>query len=240
MGVATWCPLGRARRPSRLGRSATRLSVPASGTRVVQALSCGVARSKGSTARSVGSKRFAETVFASSLAGFHRLWPTARHVEAEAVTWVERNSIGSTGCITATVASSTSPSLTDLTGTPIAVVTTVPHTSAKGYLLVTATGAVSSFGAATAWGRGEPPSERACRGCGLDPDRRRVLTLASDCGISGFEKAKFYGSAVGMAKNPVVGIAVTPTGKGYALVSSPGAIYGFGAAHRSAPWRRSA
>ena len=82
----------------------------------------------------------------------------------------------STGCVTATVNGSTSPTLAQLTGTPIA-----------------ATAALSGSG---------------------------YWSVASDGGVFSYGDANFYGSTGSIHLNkPIVGMAPTPSGKGYWLVA---------------------
>ena len=53
--------------------------------------------------------------------------------------------------------------------------------------------------------------------------------MASDGGIFSFGDAAFYGSTGAIRLNrPIVGMAPTPTGKGYWLVASDGGIFSFG------------
>jgi hypothetical protein len=54
--------------------------------------------------------------------------------------------------------------------------------------------------------------------------------VASDGGIFSFGDAKFYGSTGDIVLNkPIVGMAASPTGKGYWMVASDGGIFSFGA-----------
>jgi hypothetical protein len=53
--------------------------------------------------------------------------------------------------------------------------------------------------------------------------------VASDGGIFSYGDATFYGSHGGSALNqPIVGMASTPTGKGYWMVASDGGIFSYG------------
>ncbi len=53
--------------------------------------------------------------------------------------------------------------------------------------------------------------------------------MASDGGVFTFGDAKFYGSTGAMVLNkPIVGMKVTPSGKGYWLVASDGGVFSFG------------
>ena len=51
----------------------------------------------------------------------------------------------------------------------------------------------------------------------------------ADGGVFALRNAPFYGSLGGIQlKAPVVGIAASPTGKGYWLVASDGGVFAFG------------
>ena len=53
--------------------------------------------------------------------------------------------------------------------------------------------------------------------------------MAADGGIFAFGDATFLGSTGAIRLNqPIVGMAATPTGKGYWLVASDGGIFAFG------------
>ncbi len=53
--------------------------------------------------------------------------------------------------------------------------------------------------------------------------------MATDGGIFSFGDAKFFGSTGNIKLNkPIVGMAATPSGKGYWLVASDGGIFAFG------------
>jgi hypothetical protein len=61
--------------------------------------------------------------------------------------------------------------------------------------------------------------------------------VASDGGIFNYGDAHFYGSTGSLVLNkPVVGMAASPSGKGYWLVASDGGIFNYG----DAPFQGSA
>jgi len=143
-----------------------------------------------------------------------------------------------TGCVTATVNGTTSPTLAQLTGTPIAVVkvTTTPPPApvpaAKGYYEVASDGGIFAFGTAPFYGSmGGKPLNAPVVGLATNPNGKGYWEVASDGGIFAFGTAPFYGSMGGQHLNaPIVAIAVTPTGGGYWEVASDGGIFSFGTA----------
>jgi hypothetical protein len=117
-----------------------------------------------------------------------------------------------TGCVTATVNGSTSPTLAQLTGTPIAAVTTTPavvQPTAKGYYEVASDGGIFAFGTAQFYGSmGGKPLNAPIVGMTATQTGKGYWEVASDGGIFSFGTAQFYGSMGGKALNkPVVGIA---------------------------------
>ena len=73
------------------------------------------------------------------------------------------------------------------------------------------------------------PPEQADRRHGADPDGQRLLAGGVRRRDLHLRRRPFYGSTgtVHLAK-PIVGMAATPTGKGYWLVASDGGIFAFG------------
>jgi hypothetical protein len=51
---------------------------------------------------------------------------------------------------------------------------------------------------------------------------------ASDGGIFAFGDAPFFGSSAGATNGSITGMAATPNGAGYWLVSNTGAVYRYG------------
>ena len=133
----------------------------------------------------------------------------------------------STGCVTATVNSSTSPTLAQLTGTPIAA--TLP-VSVGGYWSVASDGGIFSYGDANFHGStGGTTLNKPIVGMAATPSGNGYWLVASDGGVFAEGDAVFHGSTGGMALNqPIVGMAATPSGNGYWLVASDGGIFAFG------------
>ena len=104
----------------------------------------------------------------------------------------------------------------------------------RGYWLVASDGGIFTFGDAAL-----PRIDR--RHAAQQADRRhgRARRRATATGSSHPTAAssrsatpRFYGSTGGMRSNkPIVGMAATPTGRGYWLVASDGGIFTFGDAH---------
>ena len=108
-------------------------------------------------------------------------------------------SSGPPPCATATLNSTSSPTLAQLTGTV--------------------------FGASSVV---NPPAPTPTPTPTSTPTTGYSL-VASDGGIFSFGNAVYYGSEGGTPLNkPIAGIAATPTGKGYWLVGSDGGIFSFG------------
>jgi hypothetical protein len=130
-------------------------------------------------------------------------------------------------CVRATVTPSTSPSLAEFTGTPIASTTTP---DGRGYWEVASDGGIFAFGDATFEGSmGGQPLNAPIVGIATTPDGRGYWEVASDGGIFAFGDATFEGSMGGQPLNaPIVGIATTPDGRGYWEVASDGGIFAFG------------
>jgi hypothetical protein len=132
----------------------------------------------------------------------------------------------STGCVTATVTGSTSPTLAQLTGTPIAA--TGPLSG--GYWSVASDGGIFSYGDAQFYGStGAMHLNKPIVGMAPTHDGKGYWLVASDGGIFSYGDAVFYGSTGAMHLNkPIVGMAVTADGKGYWLVASDGGIFNYG------------
>ena len=99
-----------------------------------------------------------------------------------------------------------------------------------GYLVVSAAGQVSAFGAATY--HGDLTSVRLNApivGVAATADGGGYYLLGADGGIFSFGDARFYGSTGNVRLNqPVVGMAATADGGGYWLVASDGGVFSFG------------
>jgi len=119
------------------------------------------------------------------------------------------------GCLLATVTATTSPTLSQLTGTPVAV-SSAPATSSAttsspaGYWLAAADGGVFTFGDAHFYGSmGGTKLNAPIVGMASTPDGNGYWLAAADGGVFTFGDAHFYGSMGGTKLNaPIVGMAV--------------------------------
>ena len=137
---------------------------------------------------------------------------------------------GSPPCISVTFTSSTSPSISQLTGTVFATASSTVITSPKGYWLVASDGGVFSFGDASFYGStGAMTLNKPIVAAMATPDGKGYWLVASDGGVFSFGDASFYGSTGAMTLNkPIVAAMSTPDGKGYWLVAADGGIFSFG------------
>jgi hypothetical protein len=110
---------------------------------------------------------------------------------------------GPPACVSATLSSSSSPDLAQLTGTVFAV-------SSQGYRLVASDGGVFSFNAPFVGSMGGTPLNEPIVGMAATPDGKGYWLVASDGGIFSFGDASFYGSMGGTHLNqPIVGMAAS-------------------------------
>ncbi|HWD51694.1 MAG TPA: hypothetical protein VG412_04785 [Acidimicrobiales bacterium] len=147
-------------------------------------------------------------------------------------------------CINVTLDGTTSPNLSQLTGTVFAAahdvsglpsappVTPLPQplTATGGYWLVASDGGIFNFGNAGFFGStGAQTLNKPVVGMDVAPDGKGYWLVASDGGIFNYGDAGFFGSTGAQTLNkPVVGMASTPDGKGYWLVASDGGIFNYG------------
>jgi hypothetical protein len=132
------------------------------------------------------------------------------------------------GCLTATVTSTTSPTESQLTGTPVGISTNLP--TSPGYWEVASDGGVFSFGGANYYGSTAGIHlNKPIVGMAPTPDHGGYWLVAADGGVFSFGDAQFYGSTGALTLNkPIVGMVATPSGKGYWLIASDGGVFSFG------------
>jgi hypothetical protein len=143
--------------------------------------------------------------------------------------------IGPGRCLTVVLNATTTPSITDLTGT----VFVVPSGPA-GYDLAGSDGGVFTFGPAGFFGSlpGLGVHVDDIVGMAATDDDGGYWLVAADGGVFTFGDAHFHGSLAGVhLEAPVVGMAPTPDGGGYWLVAADGGVFSFGDArfHGSLP-----
>jgi uncharacterized repeat protein (TIGR01451 family) len=153
-------------------------------------------------------------------------------------------SAGPPACVNVTLDGTTSPNLSQLTGTVFAAAHDVsglpstpppavippPLTSIGGYWLVASDGGIFNFGNAGFFGStGAQTLNKPVVGMDVTSDGKGYWLVASDGGIFNYGDAGFFGSTGAQTLNkPIVGIASTPDGKGYWLVASDGGVFNYG------------
>jgi Pro-kumamolisin, activation domain len=115
-------------------------------------------------------------------------------------------------------------------GDPDALAATEDSNNCGGYLVVTATGAVSGFGAAITYGSLQGRHLKVpVVGIAVTPDSEGYWLLTSDGQVFAFGDAKLYGAPAKLAPGTsAVGMSATPDGKGYWVVTGAGAVYPYG------------
>ena len=115
---------------------------------------------------------------------------------------------GSQPCVTATLTATSSPSVSQLTGTVFAATVGTSSQNSKGYWLTAADGGVFSFGDASFYGSmaGQHLAQPTV-GIASTPDGKGYWLTAADGGVFSFGDASFYGSMAGQhLAQPIVGI----------------------------------
>ncbi|HEX3334739.1 MAG TPA: Ig-like domain-containing protein [Acidimicrobiales bacterium] len=146
--------------------------------------------------------------------------------------WIEFSAQEKTiACLFATVAADTSPSLAQLTGTPIAVSVLSSPSAPQGYWLVAKDGGIFSFHRPFFGSTGAIRLNRPIVGMAATNDENGYWMVGADGGIFAFGDAVYQGSlpARGIATGNVVAIVSDPTTNGYYIVGSNGAVVPFNA-----------
>jgi hypothetical protein len=136
----------------------------------------------------------------------------------------------SADCLFGLVDSSTSPTLADLTGTPVAVSWLPPPGYAHGYWLVARDGGIFSFGRAFHGSTGSIRLNQPIVGMAATHDGGGYWLAAADGGVFTFGDAHFLGSIPSEERAPttkVVAIVADPLSGGYYLIRNDGTVYGF-------------
>lgn len=115
-------------------------------------------------------------------------------------------------------------------GKPDALAATEDSNDCGGYLVVTANGAVSGFGAAITYGslQGHRLNGTVV-GIASMPGAVGYWLLTSNGEVFSFGEARFHGQPSTLhSSSPSAAIATTPDGKGYWVVTRAGTVYAFG------------
>ena len=102
-------------------------------------------------------------------------------------------------------------------------------TASKGYWLVSADGAVNSFGGAPNFGSATNLDGQPVVGIAATPGDGGYWLVTSKGGVIAFGDAHFYGSTSNRRLDePIVGMTSSPSGQGYWLVAADGGVFCFG------------
>lgn len=125
-----------------------------------------------------------------------------------------------------------------------ATTTTLVPRADHGYWLAAADGRVYNFGAAVNYGAADDLHLRLpVTGMAATTDDEGYWLVSADGGVFAYGDAGYYGSLPSLGfeppgpgagrhlNAPVVGIAASPGGRGYLLVTADGGVFAFGAAH---------
>ena len=154
----------------------------------------------------------------------------------EPVTPTPTYSAGPPACVSTVLTSSSSPSLSELTGTVLAVTTkptttvptTPPTTAISGFAFVGADGGYFNHNAPFANSLpGEHITTSSIVGSAVDSANNGYWMVSSTGSVYAFGGASVHGSVTNPS-SPVVGMAATPNGGGYWIVTSNGTVYAFG------------
>ena len=111
------------------------------------------------------------------------------------------------------------------------------HPHGRGYWFVAADGGIFSFGDARSTGPWGPGPQPAHCGHGRHPDGRGLLVRGRRRRHLLFRRRRVPRLDGGQSStSPMVGMAATPTGRGYWFVAADGGIFSFGDAGSTARW----
>ena len=134
-------------------------------------------------------------------------------------------------CLNAVVTAQTSPSLSQLAGTPIAVSILPSPTAPQGYWLVARDGGIFSYNRHFFGSTGSIKLNEPIVGMATTNDENGYLMAGADGGIFAFGDATYAGSLPGknVSVSNIVGIISDPTTDGYYLIGSDGSVWNFNA-----------
>ena len=144
--------------------------------------------------------------------------------------WVEMSDqSNSAGCLFALVTASTTPTLAQMTGTPIAESWLPPPNSRQGYWLAATDGGIFSFNRAFYGSTGSIRLNQPIVGMAATHDFGGYWLAASDGGVFTFGDAGYFGSlpAEDQHTSKVVDIVADPATGGYYLIKSDGTVWDF-------------
>jgi hypothetical protein len=145
-------------------------------------------------------------------------------------TWVEFSSqVNQDDCLFALVTATTSPTLSQLTGTPIAESTLPPPNSPQGYWLAASDGGIFSFNRPFYGSTGSIKLNQPIIGMAPTHDLGGYWLAASDGGVFTFGDALWFGSLPDedQSTSSVVAIVADPVTFGYLLIKSDGTVWDF-------------
>jgi hypothetical protein len=134
-------------------------------------------------------------------------------------------------CLFATVSGQTSPTLSDLGGTPIAVSILPSPTAAQGYWLVARDGGVFSYNRSFFGSTGSIKLNKPIVGMATTNDENGYWMVGADGGIFAFGDAPYVGSlpADHISASDVVAIVSDPSTDGYYIIGADGSVWNFDA-----------
>jgi hypothetical protein len=152
--------------------------------------------------------------------------------DAATSSWVEFSAQSRTiACLFAQVTGVTSPSLTQLVGTPIAASVLTPPTAAQGYWLVARDGGIFSYNRPFFGSTGSIVLNKPIVGMATTNDEHGYWMVGADGGIFAFGDAPYVGSLPARHINVsnVVTMVSDPSTDGYYIIESDGSVWNFNA-----------
>ncbi len=133
------------------------------------------------------------------------------------------------GCLFAAVTADSTPSLSQLNGTPIAVSVLTAPGSQQGYWMVARDGGIFSYGRSFYGSTGSLTLNQPIVGLAPTHDDGGYWLAAADGGIFSYGDAGYQGSLPqeGVSTNKVVAIVSDPATNGYDLIGSDGSVWVF-------------
>jgi hypothetical protein len=133
------------------------------------------------------------------------------------------------GCLFAIVTAQTSPSLSQLVGTPIAASNLSSPSAPQGYWLVARDGGVFSYNRPFFGSTGSIKLNQPIVGMATTNDENGYRMVAADGGVFAFGDAPYLGSlpAENINVSDVVAIVGDPSTNGYYIIGSDGSVWNF-------------